>query len=269
MTSGTQDTAIAREWISPSSRPDHIEQLISGVDRYNPQNLGVLHDYLAQQLDTGSYDCLANLAILKLYQFNPSDFNYLVVVNILLKALVSAPLPDFNLCISLLGEAPLATVPSSSEDGEKPEAETSSKIPSAGNLIDPLVVRLSQLSSLLFQAKFRDFWSTLASPEFEDVREHASKIHGFDDAARRVALNSVKGAFTTISEERIGTYLNLSGAELAQFVNSQPGWKLENGKVQVPANPDNEIKATIIREEITLDQMTKFLGQAQPNALHA
>lgn len=63
----TTDIAIpATEWSQPSSRPPHIEQLISGVDRYNPQNLTVLNEYLAHQLETGEYDCLANLAILKL-----------------------------------------------------------------------------------------------------------------------------------------------------------------------------------------------------------
>jgi translation initiation factor 3 subunit K len=56
----------ATEWATPTSRPPHIEQLISGVDRYNPQNLTILNEYLAQQLDSGEYDCLANLAILKL-----------------------------------------------------------------------------------------------------------------------------------------------------------------------------------------------------------
>lgn len=35
-------------------------------DRYNPQNLQVLIEYLAQQVENQEYDCLANLAILKL-----------------------------------------------------------------------------------------------------------------------------------------------------------------------------------------------------------
>ncbi|KAN0063971.1 hypothetical protein ACQY0O_003577 [Thecaphora frezii] len=273
-----QETSTGTEWIAPQSRPEHIEQLISGVDRYNPQNLDVLHDYLAQQLDNGTYDLLANLAILKLYQFNPSDFNYVVVINILLKALVAAPFPDFSLCLSLLGEAPLPTLPVKSTEketgeteGEKQEASAPAEadVPSAGHLTDPLVVRLSQLNTLLLQARFREFWSTLASADYEDVREYAAKIADFDNAARRVALNSVKGAFTSISEKRIGSYLNLSGSELAEFVNAQPGWKLEDGTVKVPANPDNEIKATVIREEITLDSMTKFLSQAQPPVLQA
>ncbi|KAJ1035555.1 hypothetical protein NDA18_000334 [Ustilago nuda] len=277
------ESASASQWLSPSSRPEHIEQLISGVDRYNPQNLDVLHDYLAQQLDDGSYDLLANLAILKLYQFNPNDFNYVVVINILLKALVAAPLPDFNLCISLLGEAPLPTLPVKAEkeastgddaaslagDDEEEEVEKAKDVASAGHLTDPLIVRLSQLSTLLLQARFREFWSTLASEECSDVREYAAKINQFENAARKVGLNSVKGSFTSISEKRIGSYLNLSGAQLEEFINAQEGWKLANGTVTVPANPDNEIKATVIREEITLDQMQKLLSQAQSPLLRA
>ena len=205
------------------------------------------------------------------------------MVNILLKALVAAPFPDFNLCISLLGEAPLPTVPVKAEketttgedaaslagDEEEEVVEKPKDVASAGHLTDPLIVRLSQLSTLLFQARFREFWSTLASADYADVREYAAKINEFDNAARKVALNSVKGSFTAISEPRIASYLNLQGAQLEQFINAQPGWKLENGTVSVPANPDNEIKATVIREEITLDQMQKFLAQAQPPILRA
>lgn len=36
------------------------------VDRYNPSNVGILEDYLYHQIRTEEYDCLANLAILKL-----------------------------------------------------------------------------------------------------------------------------------------------------------------------------------------------------------
>lgn len=66
MTTETAVASAAEQWAKPASRPQHIEQLISGVDRYNPQNLAVLTEYLEQQLQSGEYDCLANLAILKL-----------------------------------------------------------------------------------------------------------------------------------------------------------------------------------------------------------
>ena len=54
------------EWLKPATRPDLIEELVSGVDRYNPSNVNILEDYLYHQTRTNEYDCLANLAILKL-----------------------------------------------------------------------------------------------------------------------------------------------------------------------------------------------------------
>lgn len=48
------------------NRPEVIQSLIDGVDRYNPDNVTILEDYLVQQLQNEQYDCLANLAILKL-----------------------------------------------------------------------------------------------------------------------------------------------------------------------------------------------------------
>jgi hypothetical protein len=37
------------------------------TDRYNPSNVGILEDYLYHQIRSREYDCLANLAILKLF----------------------------------------------------------------------------------------------------------------------------------------------------------------------------------------------------------
>ena len=53
--------------IPPSWRPENITNLIESVDRYNPESLEVLEEYLAQQCNDGTFDCLADLAILKLY----------------------------------------------------------------------------------------------------------------------------------------------------------------------------------------------------------
>lgn len=76
--------ASTAEWLIPSSRSELIENLVSGVgkfrpgsrqiipsqktflDRYNPSNVGILEDYLYHQIRSEEYDCLANLAILKL-----------------------------------------------------------------------------------------------------------------------------------------------------------------------------------------------------------
>lgn len=52
-----------------------------------------------------TYDLEANLAVLKLYQFNPEKFNADITCQILLKALTNFPHTDFTLCKCLLLES--------------------------------------------------------------------------------------------------------------------------------------------------------------------
>lgn len=37
-------------------------------------------------------------------------------------------------------------------------------------------------------------------------------------------------------------------------MKTQPEWRIEGDKVHVPINADNEVKATVIREDIQLDR---------------
>jgi hypothetical protein len=53
-------------------RPDHMQQILDGLDRYNPETTGVFQDYVMQQCENQTYDCYANLALLKLYVFPPT-----------------------------------------------------------------------------------------------------------------------------------------------------------------------------------------------------
>jgi len=52
-------------------RPDHMQQILDGLDRYNPETTGVFQDYVMQQCENQTYDCYANLALLKLYVSSP------------------------------------------------------------------------------------------------------------------------------------------------------------------------------------------------------
>ncbi|OBZ79210.1 Eukaryotic translation initiation factor 3 subunit K [Grifola frondosa] len=199
--------ATASAWVSPPTRTPEIEKLVSGVDRYNPSNVGILEDYLYHQIRSEEYDCLANLAILKLYQFNPDLYNPDVVINILIKALTSSPFPDFNLCISLLDERPLNT------NTDEPDP-----LPS-------LLPVLTTLYNLLQQC--------------------------FEDSVREVVIRAVKAAFTRIGAERLGTYLDLSSAELDAHIEKL-GWTIDSstGVISIPPNPDNQIESTVVQENI-------------------
>ena len=47
-------------------RPQMIDNILSGLDRYNPESTTMLQDYVMQQCENQTYDCYANLALLKL-----------------------------------------------------------------------------------------------------------------------------------------------------------------------------------------------------------
>lgn len=77
--------------------------------RYNPDNLTTLEKYVEIQSRENAYDLEANLAVLKLYQFNPHRFNMDITCQILLKALTNLPHTDFVLCKCLLSEKLVST----------------------------------------------------------------------------------------------------------------------------------------------------------------
>ncbi|KAG8219952.1 ARM repeat-containing protein [Butyriboletus roseoflavus] len=229
------------EWLTPSTRTELIENLVSGVDRYNPSNVGILEDYLYHQIRSEEYDCLANLAILKLYQFNPDLYNPDVVINILLKALTAEPFPDFNLCISLL-------------DDRLPNANTDEPDP-----LPTLLPILMNIYDLLHQCRFPAFWTFYRSEKLESLRENYTiECIGFEDAIREVAARAVKATFTRIGLERLGSYVDLAGPQLAAWVSKQ-GWTIDGQVVSIPPNPDNQIESVIIRENVKLPQLSKVI----------
>ena len=104
-----------------------IKSMLQGIERYNPENIKTLEHYVDLQAREKGYDLLqkyfnttkifqhcyknisrydleANLALLKLYQFNPTYNNLTVVVQILLKSLTNLPHTDFVLCKCLLSQ---------------------------------------------------------------------------------------------------------------------------------------------------------------------
>ncbi|EKM60972.1 uncharacterized protein PHACADRAFT_168319 [Phanerochaete carnosa HHB-10118-sp] len=237
----------ATTWATPPTRTELIENLVSGVDRYNPSNVGILEDYLYHQIRSEEYDCLANLAILKLYQFNPDLHNPDVVINILIKALAALPFPDFNLCISLLDERPVTANP------DEPDP-----LPS-------LLPVLQSLHNLLQQCRFPAFWTLYRSEKAESLRDNYTvEVVGFENAVREVVVRAVKAAFQRIGSQRLSSYLDLSGEELSAYAEKL-GWAFDasTGVVLIPPNPDNQIESTVVQENIQLPQLVKVITHAQ------
>lgn len=138
-----------------------------------------------------------------------------MVVNILLKSLTASPLPDFNLCISLLDERPLTS------NLDEPDP-----LPS----ILPLI---QDLYTLLYRCRFPAFWQLYRSQRLEALRDNYTvECVGFEDSIRQVVVRAVKAAFTRIGSSRLSSYLDLTGITfLSPGVKSIISfWQVPNSK---------------------------------------
>ncbi|KIR68481.1 eukaryotic translation initiation factor 3 subunit K [Cryptococcus bacillisporus CA1280] len=238
-----------KEWHTPSTRPDVIHELIHGVDRYNPSNLPFMEDYLASELKEGQYDLFANLAILKLYQFNPQHSNPDVIINILIKALsATVSGPDFNLCLEMLRE-PSAIL---------------HDIESADEALVIVMPYLQKLHELSRTCQFTKFWQEINSDSeaakilrTRYLSQHASPLDDF----RFIFSASIASCFRRISLSQLSRWLDLSSDKVAEWC-SQIEWRVEGQDAVIPNNGQNDVKAGVVKENVQLGQLTKLVAAA-------
>lgn len=129
----------------------------------------MIEAYVEEQARDNQYDLEANLACLKLYQFNPQLMNLDVTYVILLKALTNFPHTDFVLCKCLL-------------------------LPAQMN--DDTVKEIIYLADILEKCDFTLFWSRVAkNPPF------FKKISGFFDSIRKFVCHVVGITFQSIEKQ--------------------------------------------------------------------
>uniref|UniRef100_A0A8C0GNP5 Eukaryotic translation initiation factor 3 subunit K n=1 Tax=Chelonoidis abingdonii TaxID=106734 RepID=A0A8C0GNP5_CHEAB len=134
---------------------ENVGKLLRGSDLvpYNPENLATLERYVETQAKENAYDLEANLAVLKLYQFNPAFFQTTVTAQILLKALTNLPHTDFTLCKCMIDQA---------HQEERP------------------IRQILYLGELLETCHFQAFWQAL-----DENMELLDGITGFEDSVRK------------------------------------------------------------------------------------
>ncbi|KAJ3013923.1 Eukaryotic translation initiation factor 3 subunit K [Thoreauomyces humboldtii] len=229
---GVPDTAPA----CPSTRPINIHHIVETVDRYNPQNIEVLEKYVDDNMANDAYDRDACLAVLKLYQFNPTFNNSVVVCNILALALGALPDADFSLCLYMLSEEVLA---------------------------DSEVAKLVALHTLLQQAKFAAFWESLAT----DARDLVAPYIRFDDRIREYVSGTLAIAYQVISKQALAQSLGFKtdAAGLDAFL-AKKGWKVDptDAKLAVlPPTKENQARPVVVQEEIKFEHLTRIIGSGR------
>ncbi|KAG4086541.1 ARM repeat-containing protein [Neocallimastix lanati (nom. inval.)] len=214
------------------SRPKQINDIIETVERYDTEKIPLLHEYIDEQLaNKVQYDSAANLAVLKLYQFNPDQINFKYISAILIKALTALPDPDFNLCLALLNIDICA---------------------------DPTISRLYELQKALEQCRFKDFWTLMGDGETRNIVECCV---GFENSIREFISRTIENVFVTITKEEISGYLNLNGNELDEYAKSR-NWVLNDNVYTLPVVKENENKPKIVKENVNYEQLTQIIGYA-------
>jgi len=225
------------EAAGPVDLEDKVMTLLQS-QRYDPDILPTLEEYVEHQVATGTNDAMANLATLKLYQFYPATYKTAVVSKILIKAIMALPSTDF-LCAMYL-------------------------IPAATAEDEPIPA-LVQLASMLETGRFEEFW-----PATGAVRQLLDGVPGFDEAVRSFMLVVIGRTYKRVERTVLARLLGLEGVDEAaeeaavDEVIKSVGWKAGGeGMIVVPGNGENEERAKTVGEQLTFRQVAvKMLRNA-------
>ncbi|NXW98472.1 EIF3K factor, partial [Larus smithsonianus] len=154
--------------------------------RYNPENLATLERYVETQAKENAYDLEANLAVLKLYQFNPAFFQTTVTAQILLKALTNLPHTDFTLCKCMIDQAHVSAMTCVCVWGALLLGTPTPLTLLLRGQEERPIRQILYLGELLETCHFQSFWQAL-----DENMELLDGITGFEDSVRKFICHVV------------------------------------------------------------------------------
>jgi len=207
-------------------KEESVATLLKGIDRYNPENLQLLEHYVQMQAFEETYNLDANLAVLKLYQFNPTLFKETVICQILLKALMNLPHTDFVLCKCLITDV-----------HQQLEG----------------VTQVIELANFLEICEFKHFWNML-----EERSDLITGIKGFSDSIRRFIASVVQVTYANISKNYLVELLGgVTEVELGSYAESM-GWRVDADSVFI-SNQEALIKSKNINEKLAFNDVSMIM----------
>ncbi len=207
-----------------------LANTLKGIERYNPNNIPKLEEYVDLQATENGYDLEANLALLKLYQFNPNMQNIEYVCKVLLKSLTNLPHTDFTLCKSLLNLEVLD---------------------------DQTVKSIQFLADLLETGSFKEFWEKMKNP---DLARLTRFISGFEDAMRKFVCHVISNMYKEITEERLCEFLGVTDEAVVNQWIAKNGWKSGESSFVLISKQEELIKTKKITEKIEMESVAGVMA---------
>lgn len=237
-------------------RPKEVDTILESLDRFNAEKIPLLQNYVRAQCKSGKFDIEANLALLKLYQFNPQTSDEDIILSILAMGLVRFYSSDFALSLHLLPCSSLGNVFDLSSifpAAAKPEG--ASTVP--GDSLSEAVQRLSKLYSLLDSARYAEFWEVYDSDD--DNADFVCNVDDFEGKLRASIARSVSSAATSVSVSVLQAWANISGNKFNEWVSKTLGWEIKGDSVLIPSNEFNTPKTVVTNESIHYEQLAKLI----------
>ncbi|XP_046389129.1 eukaryotic translation initiation factor 3 subunit K [Ischnura elegans] len=205
-----------------------VADMLKGIERFNPENLPTLEEYVEIQVRENAYDLEANLAVLKLYQLDPMKFSTEITSQILIKALTNFPHTDFVLCKCLLNEK---------------------------NLQEPEIAHINFLADILERCNFQQFWAAVrSSPEV------VAPVLGFHDSIRKFVCHVVGITYQTIEAATLAALLGGVDDQTLRMWMKKYGWKDIGNNMIFIANQEDNIKTKNITEKIDFDSVSPIMA---------
>ncbi|KAL7638215.1 UNVERIFIED_CONTAM: hypothetical protein RMT77_011840 [Armadillidium vulgare] len=205
-----------------------VGSMLRGIERYNPENISTLERYVELQARENTYDLEANLALLKLYQFNPTSYKNPVTCIILLKALTNLPHTDFVLCKCLIGQ----------EQMEEKD-----------------IKRIMYLHDLLEMCHFNIFWA-----EIDDYKDLVAGIKDFNDSIRKYICHVISITYQNIEKHVFGSLLGDVEDSVLNSWMAKYNWKEEEEGYIMIGNQEETVKTKNITEKIDFESVAGIMA---------